>query len=183
MKNAMIVLCALLYVFAGRETGLWVIGALFALVSAGEAVRLRTPGLNEKLVSLFPGIYREKEARRPSGIVWTLAGVFLTFWLVPYPDIVLTSLGYLVLGDSAARLVGRSLGHIRIGSKSLEGSLGCFLACWFVGSIFLQPPFGSLSVLIGALAATLLELAPLPLNDNLWIPILTGLLLTSLRIF
>jgi dolichol kinase len=112
-----------------------------------------------------------------------LAGVFLTVALVPYPDIVLASLWYLALGDGVAGLVGRNWGHIRLGSKSLEGSLSCFLACWAVGTICLAPDAGSPEVIAGALVATVLEILPLPLNDNLWIPLLSGLFLTALRGF
>ena len=36
------------------------------------------------------------------------------------------ALFFLFLGDAAAALVGKSMGRIRIGEKTLEGALGCF---------------------------------------------------------
>jgi dolichol kinase len=174
-------LYAVLFTLAGREPTLWTLGSLFVVVGAVEAVRLRQPVFNERLVRLFGGIHRPEEVRRPSGILWTLLGCFLTVLLIPDADIVLASLWYLALGDAVAGLVGRNWGRVRIGSKSLEGSLSCFLACWLVGTLCLTPDFGRVETVLGALAATLFELVPLPLNDNLWIPFLSGLVLTAFR--
>jgi dolichol kinase len=173
---------ALLFTFAGRPVSLWVLGLLLALVATLEAARLRVPALNKKLIGYFGGIHREEEVRRPSGILWTLTGCFLTIWLVPHKDIALAALWYLAVGDAAAGLVGRTWGHIRLGRKSLEGSLSCFVTCWFVGAVILHSPFGSLEILFGALVATIVEALPLPLNDNLWIPTVSGLFLTALRL-
>lgn len=175
------VLYALLYFFGGRTASLWVLGGLFAGASVMEAVRLRSPALNQRLVAAFGGIHRPEEVNRPSGILWTLLGCFLTVLLVPHRDVVLAVLLYLALGDGAAALVGRSWGHLRIGAKSLEGSLACFLVCWGVGTLCLEPAFGTVEVVLGALTATLVEALPLPLNDNLWLPLVSGLALTLLR--
>ncbi len=174
-------LYALLYFIGGRGLSLWVLGGLFAAVAALEAARLRSPALNQRLVAAFGGIHRPEEVNRPSGILWTLLGCFLTVLLVPHPDAALAALLYLALGDGAAGLVGRNWGHLRIGAKSLEGSLACFLTCWGVGTVVLEPAFGSAEAVLGALVATAAEALPLPLNDNLWLPLLSGLALTLLR--
>ncbi len=177
-------LYAALYVYAGRTKSLWLLGVGFFLVAVGEAVRLRRPALNEKIIRLFQGIHREKETNRPSGILWTLGGAFLTILLVPYPDVVLACLWYLAVGDAAAALVGKKWGRIRIGQKSLEGSAACFLACWLVGMVFLDSTGGRApEAAVGAFAAALLEALPLPLDDNFWIPTISGLVLTALRRF
>lgn len=176
-------LYALLYAWGGRSVSLRVLGGLFVAAAVMEAVRLRNPRFNDRLVALFGGIHREEEKLRPSGILWTLAGAFLTVALVPHPDVVLAALWYLALGDGAAALVGRRWGHIRLGAKSLEGSLACFLVCWAVGALCLTPASPYPEVLLGALTAALVEALPMPLNDNLWIPLVSGLLITFLRMF
>lgn len=181
--HALSALYALLYTLTGRGPTLWTLGGLLAAVATLEAVRLRMPAFNAALIRAFGGIHREEEVRRPSGILWTLTGSFLTVLIIPAPDIVLASLWYLAAGDAAAGLVGRNWGHIRFGAKSLEGSLSCFLVCWFVGVVCLRQPFGSVEVLAGALVATVVEALPLPLNDNLWLPLLAGLALSGLRMF
>lgn len=179
--HALSAVYALLYALAGRTASLWTLGMLLVLIGTLEAARLRTPALNAALIRSFGGIHRESEVRRPSGILWTLTGCFLTIALVPQRDIVLAALGYLALGDGMAALVGRRWGHLRIGAKSLEGSLACFLSCWLVGMACLTPPFGSPEVIAGALAATVLEALPMPLNDNLWMPLFSALLLMAMR--
>lgn len=176
-------LYAALFAYGGRERALWVLGGAFLAVAVVETVRLRNAAFNERLITLFGGIHREKEAHRPSGILWTLGGAFLTIWLVPDRDVVLTSLWFLAVGDAAAALVGKKWGHIRIGAKSLEGSAACFLACWVAGTFLLDPPAGGRipEAAVGAFTAALMEALPLPLDDNLWIPLVSGLVLTFLR--
>jgi dolichol kinase len=175
-------LYALLYVVYGRQTSMVVLGGAFLAAAAVESQRLRRPALNAWFLRVFRGIHREKEATRPSAILWTLGGAFLTIWLVPHRDIVLTALFYLALGDAAAALVGRRWGHIRVGDKSLEGSAACFLTCWAAGMVLLQSPGGRVpEAAVGAFTAALLEVLPLPLDDNLWIPVVSGLVLTFLR--
>lgn len=175
-------LYAVLFATAGRRTSLEILGVAFLLVATVEAVRLRRPKFNQRIIRLFAGIHREKETDRPSGILWTMAGAILTIGLVPYPDIVLACLGYLAVGDAAAALVGKRWGHIRYGDKSLEGSAACFLTCWVVGIFVLNSPGGRApEAAVGAFAAALLEGLPLPFDDNLWIPVASGLVLTALR--
>jgi glycerol-3-phosphate acyltransferase PlsY len=175
-------LYAALYAYGGRERALWVLGAAFLLTAAVEAARLHRPAFNARLMALFGDIHREKEADRPSGILWTLGGAFLTIWLVPDRDVVITSLWFLAVGDAAAALVGRTWGHIRLGAKSLEGSAACFLACWTAGMVFLDSPGGRApEAAVGAFTAALMEALPMPLDDNLWIPTVSGLVLTLLR--
>lgn len=170
-----------LYVAAGRTASLIVLGSATVLVAVVEAARLRSSGFNQFMLRAFRGIHREKEINKPSGVLWTLLGSFLTILLTPHPDIVMACLAYLALGDTAASLVGRTWGHIRIGGKSLEGSLACFITCWALGMIFLTPDFGAPEVLIGALVVTLAEALSIPPNDNLWMPLLPALVLTWLR--
>jgi dolichol kinase len=121
---------------------------------------------------------------RPSehdGITGTPAyvgGVFLAFLLFPR-EIAVASLIPLVLGDRAAVLAGKGFGKIRIGDKTLEGSIACF-AVSLAGYLILAKLFGpfpvaSLPVLLGAsLIGTLAEALPRPFDDNLTIPLAVG---------
>ncbi len=179
--HSLSLLYALLYWVMGREVSLWALGIAFVLVGILEAVRLRNPAVNETMLRWFHGIHRESEIHKPSGILWTLLGCWLTMFFVPHRDIVVACLLYLAAGDAAASLVGKRWGHLRLGRKSLEGTLACFLACWAVGTIFLTPPFGSKEVVVGALIATAIEFMPIPLNDNLWMPFVPGIVLAYLR--
>ncbi|HOW27624.1 MAG TPA: hypothetical protein PK876_03860 [Elusimicrobiota bacterium] len=180
--HSLILLIILSYVFLPLPVVFWGLGILWAAVGVTEAVRLRRPRVNDFLMRFFHGIDRETERTRPSGIFWTLSGALLVVGLIPYRDIAVTCLIYLLLGDMTAALVGQTWGHFRIGGKSLEGGLACFLVCWFAGALCLQPAGGMPEALIGALIATLCELLPLPFDDNLWIPWIPGITLSVLRI-
>jgi dolichol kinase len=100
------------------------------------------------------------------------------------------ALSLFMIGDAAAALVGISMGRIKIGKKSLEGSLACFLSC-IVLSYGLFPFLPGLLdrwggtlllpvVLVTAAMVTIFELVPLRIarniviNDNLAVPVIAG---------
>jgi dolichol kinase len=58
----------------------------------------------------------------------------------------------------------------------LEGSLAGFVCAFLAGSFFVAPWLA----LIGAAVAMTVEYLPLPVNDNLMIPLCTGLTLMFL---
>ena len=80
------------------------------------------------------------------------------------------------LGDSAASLFGglisTSLPFNK--GKTWEGSLAGFIFAFLAGSFFVSPVFA----LIGAAIAMTIEVLPLPVNDNVLVPVITGALLT-----
>ena len=76
-----------------------------------------------------------------------------------------------------ATTVGEHFGKTKIvGGKSLEGTLAFFAAAIGSGILLsltaLPLPFGLL--LVGAAVAAAVEVLPLPLNDNLTIPVISG---------
>jgi phosphoserine phosphatase len=81
-------------------------------------------------------------------------------------------------GDSAASLFGglisTSLPFNK--GKTWEGTLAGFILAFLAGSFFVSPWLA----LAGAAIAMTIEVLPLPVNDNVLIPIITGLALTLL---
>lgn len=131
-------------------------------------------------------ILREQEQGQLCGATFFSLGCTLSIQLFD-PVIGMTSIIYLVLGDLSAALIGRSFGQsvcsMRVGpggKKSVEGSVGMFLCCCLFGfTIFSQVHLREYAVILAALVATLAELyEPFGLNDNVTIPVLTGLALT-----
>ncbi len=97
-------------------------------------------------------------------------------------EVAVVVLLYLSLGDSAAALVGKHFGRIRIvGRRTLEGSLAALDTCLLVSiaAMWAAPEFGwkltPVSLLVGSVVATLSELFYLPLDDNFRIPVFAGL--------
>jgi len=144
-----------------------------------ESLRLMYPSINKTVLKIFRSMYRKSEENNFSGLIWTLTGGFLTIFIFNDKKIVTTVLLYMCLGDSAAGLIGTHHGKTKIGYwkyKTLEGSLACFVVCFICGIFFLPWELA----LIGAIIATIIEFLPLPLNDNFWLPLISGFLLTFL---
>ena len=163
----------------GRSTTLKAVGAWFCVVVAVEALRLTVPKVNAFLLTSFRGIHRPAEEHRPSGIVWTSAGCWLTMAVFgAEPRLVDGGIVFLAFGDAAAALVGKAAGRhpftFRGRRKSLEGSLACFAACAASGAAL---GFGRVS-LAAAAAATAVELAAPPPDDNFWLPLVSALVLS-----
>jgi phosphoserine phosphatase len=82
------------------------------------------------------------------------------------------------LGDSAASLFGglisTSLPFNK--GKTWEGSLAGFFFAFLAGTFFVSPVLA----LVGAAIAMTIEVLPLPVNDNVLIPVITGFALTLL---
>ena len=152
---------------------LWAMGVFIVLAGILETARLRKPEMNATLIRWFGGIHRPAEEKKFSGIFWTSVGCFFTVMAFgDSPAIITAAVLYLAFGDGVAALAGKAWGRhvfsIRGRKKSLEGSLACFVACLIAGLIAGLPIAG---VLVGAIVATVIEIMPVPFDDNLWIPL------------
>jgi len=107
-----------------------------------------------------------------TGSTWVFVGALITIILVPQPFFLL-ALFFLAFGDTLAALVGMKFPFIKIGNKTLSGSLACFIMCLFVG-LLLNFEISSEIILIGAFTATITELTSIEINDNISIPVLSG---------
>jgi glycerol-3-phosphate acyltransferase PlsY len=136
-----------------------------------ELARLHDARVRAYFRMFFGNLIRKHEHRQLLGSTYLLIASVLTIELFAKPYAV-AALGALILGDTAAALVGRTLGRARLFGKSLEGSLACFvvsfLFAWGVVGLDVK------TAAIGMLAATLFEFLPIPLDDNFRIPLSAG---------
>jgi dolichol kinase len=149
-------------------------GAMLAASLLVEGVRGRWRWVNQILWRLLPTTFRAWEGRRLLGSTWLAVGVVASLLLFGQ-DVGGTAILFLAWGDPAAEIVGRRWGRPGQG-KTLAGSLGCLLACLLAGLVGVG--LGGLSlwaVLTGAIVATLVERWSPPPDDNVWMPILSGL--------
>lgn len=110
--------------------------------------------------------------------VYFALGILFTLLLFPAP-VNSAAIAIFALGDSTASLVGRYFSKTPLPfnkDKSLEGSAAGFLFAFLAGYVFISP----LPALVGAAVAMFVEYLPLPINDNLLIPLFAGLTLTFL---
>jgi HAD superfamily phosphoserine phosphatase-like hydrolase len=106
-------------------------------------------------------------------------GILFTLVVFP-PPASYAAIAMFCLGDSAASLFGGlvsdSLPFNK--GKTWEGSLAGFFFAFLAGMFFL--PTQPLVALTGAAIAMTVEVLPLPINDNVLIPVITGAALTLL---
>ena len=107
-------------------------------------------------------------------------GILLTLILCLFSVISFSASGAAIamfaLGDSTASIFGGIWGK-RLPfnkGKTLDGALAVFFFAFLAGTFFVSP----LYALAGAAFAMTIEALPLPINDNIVIPVLTGLFLT-----
>lgn len=119
----------------------------------------------------FGFLLRPREKKSFSGATTIiLAGLLVyTFYDV---RVAAASMVIIVIGDAFAALIGRSFGRIRVFSKTIEGTLA-FIISTAIAVQFI-PGLGSRIAFIGVLVGAVVELLPLPIDDNITVPMVAG---------
>jgi dolichol kinase len=155
------------------EWRLLLIGLVLVAITI-DVARLHERRVRQFFRSFFGELLREHERFNLLGSTYLLLAALLAVELFPRP-MAAAAIGFTVVGDAAAALVGRAIGRTRFFGKTLEGALGGLVACLAWGGFLLVSGFLPWNVvLIGALVASLVELLPIPLDDNLGITLFSG---------
>ena len=112
------------------------------------------------------------------GPIYFALGIAISLLIFPQP-VSFASITVLTLGDSFAAMFGARFGRTVFPlnkGKNIEGSLFGWLFA-FLGALLFIHPIGAL---VAATAGLLAECLPLPLNDNLVIPMASGFVLSFL---
>ncbi len=168
-----------LYYLLGRKRALIFYAALFILVLGLDLMRLRIPSINRFLFTKFHSFIRTSEEHKLTGTSPYVLGIASSLYFYRI-DIATAAICFLAFGDVAATTIGERYGRTKIGDKSLEGTIAFVVAALLVGSLL---PLAGISItraiiLIGAVVAAGVELLPLPVNDNLSIPLVSGGVMT-----
>jgi len=176
IQRKMVHLCGLAipigYALTSERTALIVILPLFLCFLSVDLLRHfhgGTASLFQKY--LYGAILREKERASLMGSTYYLFAALLTILFFP-KSIAIVSLLILILSDTCAALVGKGIGKIRLFRKTLEGTSAFFFCSLVI--VLVYPQVGWLSGILGALGATIIEVLPIPLDDNLTIPFVAG---------
>ncbi|MGB9684108.1 MAG: HAD-IB family phosphatase [Candidatus Bathyarchaeales archaeon] len=108
--------------------------------------------------------------------VFFALGILFTLLLFPI-SASNAAIATFALGDSAAAIVGKTIGRKRLSfnkGKTLEGLAAGLFAGFLAALVYVDP----LKALAAAATATIVESLPLPISDNLTIPLTTALVLT-----
>jgi dolichol kinase len=139
-----------------------------------DLLRIHEDRVRRFFGDFFGGMIREHERFSLLGSTYLLLAALLAIEIFPQ-RVAAAALGFTVLGDAFAAIVGRAYGRHRLFNKSLEGGLGCLAVC-LAWAAFLATA-GHLPwnvVVTGALVASLIELLPIPLDDHLGITLAAG---------
>ncbi|MEW6440735.1 MAG: glycosyltransferase [bacterium] len=145
------------------------------LFLAVDIIRLNWKRGNEIAYRHFSWLLREQE-RKGLNTAFYFALSCLICAVFFEKRVAVTAIALLCVGDPIAAIIGTRYGSIRILNKSLQGSLACFIVCFAVARFM----FDSTLAFWAALTATFFELISSRLNDNLSVPIFSGLMLTFL---
>ena len=163
----------ILYVFTTQHTAIIGVGCLLAFVLGIELLKVLFPAFRAMFMRIFSPMLRSQEQKGGlTGATYYLIGSFLCILLFD-KTLAIVCLCFLTLGDLFAALIGKQWGRIKLFSrKSLEGSLACFIVCAAVALLIGLHPVVAIA---GALVATLIELLPTGVDDNVTIPVISGL--------
>lgn len=123
-------------------------------------------------------IRRMEERGIAFGPVTLIFGAILSLMFFP-PVIASTVIMIVAFADTAATIVGRSMGNHRIfynKKKSWEGTIAAWIVAFLCGCIYLPVSYA----LLAASFSSIIESLPLKSLDNLIIPVSTGILLMCL---
>lgn len=160
-----------------KSTALWILLPFTVLVIATDLSRFRGWWLWRGFFGkLFGRMIRSHEQNGDwTGATYILIASCCTIALYSKP-IAIAALAFIIVGDSAAALIGRRYGKHKFGRKSYEGSAACLGATLLVAA--LAPGISFPVAAVGAAVATLVEAKPLGVDDNISVPVLSGLAMT-----
>ncbi len=147
----------------------------FLLYLAVDLLRHFHPGLAALFKKYFFGrVLRDEEERRLMGSTYFLFASILTILLFP-KTIAIVSLLILILSDTAAALVGKGVGRRRLFRKTFEGTMAFLTSSLLI--VWFYPGLDRLAGSVAAFGTTMIEVLPIPLDDNLTIPLCAGALM------
>ncbi len=107
-----------------------------------------------------------------TGATYILTSVCCTVALFARP-IAVAALAFIIVGDTLAAIIGRKFGRLRFGRKSVEGSLACLVGTVIVALV--APDLSLQAGIFGAVVATVTEAVSLGIDDNISVPVISGL--------
>lgn len=168
----------LIYYFSPNKwIPLYPVSFFLFLVLLLEWARKKYPGFWPWLLKKPFGKIFKKEPGKVLGTTYFLLGTFFSILFFD-KSIAICVLLFNVFGDASSAIFGTKYGKTKLfGKKTLEGSLAFLVSCLILGYFLMLLPnlFLPFSlILLAAFVATIVELLPIPIDDNLTIPLITG---------
>lgn len=162
---------------------------IFALLAfAFEFLRLKNDKINALMMVVMKPVMRESERTSVSGLPFYALGVSLSLFFFSEAIALLATL-FLIFADPIASFCGILFGRDKIlPNKSLQGTIAAYSVCYLVtiiyGLYYLGPSlelvlFASIAGLVGSIS----EMCSQFVDDNLCIPVISGLGLWLINLF
>ncbi len=158
---------------------LWLLSIALFLLALIDVVRFTTKKGDELFWRHLGFLAGDREKTGPTTSLYYALSLLLCAVLYP-KEAVLGAIICIAIGDPVAMIVGKRYGRIRLRKKSIEGSLAGFLVC--VPAIYLATSSMRVAV-VGSFAGALIEFLPLPVDDNLTVPLFSGAVMTLLIMY
>ncbi|NQW24191.1 MAG: hypothetical protein HQ475_12175 [SAR202 cluster bacterium] len=161
--------------FLTETTMVWALSVLAAGGLVLELARFNLPWLNRIYTGLLAPLLKSDEAGHITGATYMVIAALLVYVL--FGEVVaIPAMFFLSLGDPAAALVGRRMPGPRIMGKSPLGTaafigVGAGIAAVLIGANGIEHHW---AIWVGAGVAGVVELASIPPDDNLAVPLLAG---------
>ncbi len=185
------VLGLILFYGSDQNTNFWGYGVLgIALLGFfTDYLRQKNPGFNKFVIRLMGPLMRKSEREGVSGLPFYALGISLSL-LFYQPDLALISIMFLIFSDPVSSFFGVLYGKDKIlPNKSLQGFVAGFFTCYLVSLFYLlNSGIGSVNMLVFSLVAGVIGagselISAFNIDDNLTIPVISGLGLTILNHF
>ncbi|MFQ6615454.1 MAG: diacylglycerol/polyprenol kinase family protein [Fidelibacterota bacterium] len=158
-----------------REQLVWILGVASIVVFVGEVLRMKIPFFMLLYRKLFGMFVRDEENDSFTALTFSLIGALLTVFLFE-KMVAVYALLVMALADSVAALVGLRWGRTPLFDKTVQGTVTFLVIALILA--FATPGIPRIPAAVAAAVATVVELFPSPLNDNLLVPLTTAVTLT-----
>ena len=167
-----------LYVFPEKWVFVKLLSIVMVLFIIFDILRHKVAWVKSLFTLFINSMLRSHEQEgKLTGATWVMIGAVISIILFSKP-VAIIALIFMSLGDTAAGLIGQRYGKHKIWNKSWEGFFGGLFVCIIIGMNYsLLPMTISLS---GAVAAMVMEILPIPLDDNFKIPLGSGAIMMML---
>lgn len=166
----------------GRTLALIVLATLAALAVLADILRTRSQRFASAIYRYFALLMRPEECPPLNGPIvlngatWVILSALLLIVLFPV-EVAVGAFTTFMIADAAAAVVGRAIGRRRWPrtSRTVEGS-----SAFFVTGLSVMLAFGWTSFwisVISVMAGTAAEIPSGPLNDNIRVPLVIGLVI------
>ncbi len=157
---------------------------LLGIMTTLEVMRYISPNLWRTIAEHSKGILKVRQGM----ITGTTALLISNIIVIAFFDkqVAIVSLMYMLFGDTASAIIGTKYGKVKMGDKTLEGSLAFFITVMVIALLFSQWSGIRIHLIIlifGAIAATITEALPIEINDNLTVALAAAIVMQIFTMF